>query len=38
MTGGAFGPEAGLIILPAMLLGTAIIYLYTGNRDTAEPQ
>ena len=31
-TGGAFGPEAGLIILPAILLGAVIIYLYTRRR------
>jgi len=27
-TGGAFGPESGLILLPALLLGAGIIYLY----------
>lgn len=27
-TGGAFGPEAGLILLPGLLLGTALIYAY----------
>jgi membrane protease YdiL (CAAX protease family) len=31
-TGGAFGPEAGLIMLPAILLGAALIYLYTRNQ------
>jgi uncharacterized protein len=31
-TGGAFGPEAGLIVLPAWLLGALLIYLYTMRR------
>jgi membrane protease YdiL (CAAX protease family) len=31
-TGGAFGPEAGLIVLPALLLGALLIYLYTLRR------
>ena len=31
-TGGAFGPEAGLIILPALLLGVLLIHLYTTKR------
>jgi membrane protease YdiL (CAAX protease family) len=35
-TGGAFGPEAGLIVLPALIIGTALIYLYTQNRKIAE--
>lgn len=30
-TGGAFGPEAGLIILPAIGLGTYLVYLYTRS-------
>lgn len=33
-TGGAFGPEAGLIVLPALLLGALFIYLYTIRRET----
>ena len=32
-TGGAFGPEAGLIVLPALLVGAFLIYLYTANRN-----
>jgi len=31
-TGGAFGPEAGLIVLPSLLLGAGLIYLYTRQR------
>ena len=32
-TGGAFGPEAGPIVLPALLVGALLIYLYTANRN-----
>lgn len=32
VTGGAFGPEAGLIILPVLALGAGAIYLYSKNR------
>lgn len=28
-TGGVFGPEAGLIVLPSLVLGAFLIYLYT---------
>ncbi len=31
-TGGLFGPEAGLVVVPALLLGAALIYLYTRGR------
>ena len=33
-TGGPFGPEAGLIVLPSLLLGAALIYWFTRNRET----
>lgn len=32
-TGGAFGPEGGLILAPAMILGIILIYAYTRNRE-----
>lgn len=32
-TGGAFGPEAGLIILPICVLGTLLIYQFTKQRE-----
>ena len=35
-TGGAFGPEAGLIVLPALVIGAVLIYLYTRNRTTVK--
>ncbi len=31
-TGGAFGPEAGLVIVPALLVGAVLVYLYTLKR------
>jgi membrane protease YdiL (CAAX protease family) len=35
LTGGGFGPEAGLVVLPAMLLGAGLIRLYTSRRRSA---
>jgi membrane protease YdiL (CAAX protease family) len=32
ITGGAFGPEAGVILLPALLLGVALVYYVTKDR------
>jgi membrane protease YdiL (CAAX protease family) len=31
-TGGLFGPEAGLLVLPALLLGAILVNVYTRNR------
>jgi membrane protease YdiL (CAAX protease family) len=38
ITGGAFGPEAGLLLLPILLLGAAGIYGYTINRQEVGPE
>jgi len=39
VTGGAFGPEAGLIVIPMLALGTGLILLYTrGRTSTAADQ
>jgi len=35
-TGGPFGPEAGLIVLPSLLLGAGLIYWFTKNRETIK--
>lgn len=37
LTGGAFGPEAGLLGLLAMLLGIVITYLYISKRNGIKP-
>jgi membrane protease YdiL (CAAX protease family) len=34
--GGPFGPEAGLVLLPALMLGTAILWWYTRDRKALE--
>jgi hypothetical protein len=36
-TGGAFGPEAGLIVIPALILGGVLIYFYTLRRTGPPP-
>lgn len=33
LTGGTFGPEAGLIIIPGLIFGAALIHLYTQNKN-----
>jgi hypothetical protein len=32
LTGGAFGPEAGLVLLPGLAVGTFLVWLYTRGR------
>jgi membrane protease YdiL (CAAX protease family) len=32
-TGGKFGPEAGLILIPGLALGVTLIYVYSGSRN-----
>ena len=31
-TGGSFGPESGLVLLPGLILGFILVYIYTRNR------
>ena len=33
-TGGAFGPEAGLIVLPSLVVGVGLIYWFTKTRES----
>jgi membrane protease YdiL (CAAX protease family) len=37
-TGGAFGPEAGLVVLPAFALGVLMVWLYTRGRSGKNKQ
>ncbi|MBN1536934.1 MAG: CPBP family intramembrane metalloprotease [Anaerolineales bacterium] len=32
-TGGKFGPEAGIVLLPGVILGILMVYLYTRDRE-----
>ena len=38
LTGGGFGPEAGLIVFPVIALGSALIWLYTRGRESVTDQ
>ena len=33
LTGGKFGPEAGLLLLPALVVGALLVYFYTRDRN-----
>jgi membrane protease YdiL (CAAX protease family) len=38
MTGGSFGPEAGIVVVPVVLLALMVMFLWTAKRDgTLEP-
>jgi len=36
ITGGTFGPEAGLVVFPAIILGALLIWVYTRTRSTRK--
>jgi membrane protease YdiL (CAAX protease family) len=36
-TGGSFGPEAGLIVIPGLLLGVLLVALYTHSKLQSDP-
>jgi membrane protease YdiL (CAAX protease family) len=36
LTGGKFGPEAGLILIPALLIGSGLIWIYTRSRESHQ--
>lgn len=33
ITGGSFGPEAGIVVIPVIVFGLIIMYLWTANRE-----
>jgi membrane protease YdiL (CAAX protease family) len=33
ITGGSFGPEAGILVIPVVILGLIIMYVWTGKRE-----
>jgi membrane protease YdiL (CAAX protease family) len=35
-TGGTFGPEAGLVVIPGLLIGGLLVYIYTRNHLSQE--
>jgi len=37
-TGGIFGPEAGLIVIPALIVGAFLVYLYSRGRTTTPTE
>lgn len=37
-TGGLFGPEAGLVLLPGILIGVLLVFWYTQNRNPEKDQ
>jgi membrane protease YdiL (CAAX protease family) len=37
-TGGEFGPEAGLIVIPALVLGAVLIFFYTSRQGGDDSQ
>jgi membrane protease YdiL (CAAX protease family) len=38
MTGGEFGPEAGLVLLPALVVGFGLIWIYTKSRVSTQEE
>jgi hypothetical protein len=36
-TGGPFGPEAGLVLLPGLVVGTLLIHMYSRDSGKEQP-